>query len=501
MRTIIHFLSAFALMLMCYSSANATHLMGGDIGITVNVNGGLILEHVNFRDTLGIPAYNQAQFKIEKWDTASNSWSYIGSNVMPQDTAASGGLLIGIPYGIQIYRYRSVPGVIDTLFAQHGAGKYRFITYDCCRNNAILNLSNPGGESFVITCEYTYDPAPAASKYSPEFLAIPIIYGPVNNAWIYNPLPFDSDGDSLSWSLNTPFGKYNASTGPVVCAGYNTPSAAVSGPFTLNSATGQVDWTPDQVGNYVASFEITEYKNGIEIGKVLRDMQYVVIPDTNNNGPIAMPEFSDISSYIVDPGSPNANNSYNYIYYHPNVPLNFTISATDQNNSDILSMTAFGALFNNGSNASFNYFAVGQGNKINGTFSWTPNATDTRDYMIVIRANDGAFSKDFTLILKRATTPLNVNSLNSNLNIVVYPNPVQANGLVNFQLSTNETIKDLAVRIVDISGKVVATREIEQLNAGTNNWTIQEQLQAGFYFAQFTDAATNRSQLVKFVVQ
>ena len=499
MKNILRLFPLLAFALLAYLPTNATHLMGGDIGVTKDANGAYILEHVNFRDTLGIPAYAQAQYHVEKWDTSTSAWVHITSGSMPQDTVNSGGLLVGIPYGIEVYRYKSDAGDLDTIFANNGVGKYRFITKDCCRNIAIQNLTNPGSESFVITCEYTYDPAPTASQYSPEFLAIPIIYGPINNAWVYNPLPFDADADSLSWSMNTPHGKYTPAGGIVNCVGYTTPPAAATGPFTLNSATGQVDWTPNTLGNFVASFEITEYKNGVEIGSVLRDMQYVVIPDSNANGPIAMPEFTPITSYNQQQPDPNENNGYNYMYYNPGVPLSFTIGATDQNNGDVLTMTAFGELLNNGSNAAFSFVSTGSGNQVNGTFTWTPNATDSKDFVIVIRANDGAFSKDFTLVLRKWVAPTTVNNLANDLNITVYPNPVKANSQVSLQINTNENMRDVQLQIVDISGKIIEAQNLNVIHAGTTDIKLNENLQTGFYFAKVI-AKDESSRVIKFVV-
>ncbi len=503
MKKSIKTLGTAALMLLCYLSTHATHLMGGDIGITKDINGAFILEHVNFRDTLGIPAYASTKFNAYKWDTSSNQWTPItgtppGALVMPMDSNSSGALLVGIPYGIQIYNYMSVAGLIDTIFADNGPGKYLFYTEDCCRNLAILNTTTPGSEKLVISCEYTYDPSPSTSEFSPEFLAIPTIYGPINTPWVYNPLPFDADGDSLSWALNTPWGSFSGSSlNP--CAGYTLPSAAASGPFTLNSATGQINWTPNMLGNFIASFEITEYSGGVEIGKVVRDMQYVVVPDSNQNGPISIPNFVPVTGYGVN--NQNTSSSYNYQYYYPGSPLTFTIGAMDQNNNDVLSMTAFSSLLNN-SNASFSYLHTGNGNMVNGTFTWTPPVNETQDHIVVIRANDGSFSKDFTIVLKKFVAPTSVNDVDvQDMNITVYPNPAEANSVIRFKIVSELGTNNLDLRIVDLTGKTVATQKVNALASGVSTIQLEEQLQTGFYFAEFIDAKENKRQLIKFVVQ
>lgn len=501
MKNFIKSLSALAIMLMCYLPSNATHLMGGDIWVETTLTGGHILKHTNYRDTLGIPAYAVTNFSAFKWNTVTSVWDPISappgmSLNMPMDSLNSGALILGVPYGVEFYNYESVPGLLDSIFAHNGNGRYRFNTHDCCRNNAIQNLTQK--TDLIIHCEYTYNNT--LVNQSPRFLSIPVFFGPVNNAWTYNPLPFDPDGDSLVWVVDTPVCSANAAGAYSYCAGYTTPPSVSTGPFTLNSATGQLTWTPSTVGNFVASFIVKEYRNNVQIGSSIRDMQYIVVPDTNSSGPIAMPEFVPVTGY----GQGNngvANSSYNYQYYYPGSPMSFTIGAMDQNNSDVLNMTAFSSLINN-SNATFNYSATGTGNMVHGTFNWTPPANETQDHMVVIRANDGAFSKDFTIILKKYEAPTAVNDIDANaMNITVYPNPAKANSAISFKIVSEENMSDLDLRIVDLSGKVVATQEVKSLASGVSTVKLNSELQAGFYLAQFIDAKENKKQLIKFVVQ
>ena len=57
-------------------------------------------------------------------------------------------------------------------------------------------------------------------------------------------------------------------------------------PFSVNSVTGEITWDPKMIGNFVASLTIQEYRNGVLIGAMNRDMQFVVVSDTMNNTPI-----------------------------------------------------------------------------------------------------------------------------------------------------------------------------------------------------------------------
>ena len=97
---------------------------------------------------------------------------------------------------------------------------------------------------------------------------------PVNTPWVYNPLPFDSDGDSLVWSLDTPNTAYG-----IQCAGYTLPQDTSGlGTFSIDAVAGDISSTASFIGNYVTTVLVEEYRNGVKIGEIRRDMQLIVLP-------------------------------------------------------------------------------------------------------------------------------------------------------------------------------------------------------------------------------
>ena len=134
-------------------------------------------------------------------------------------------------------------------------------------------MGNAGAESFALSTSFNVDTLNPNS--SPSYLSLPVAYLPSDTLWQYNPLPFDPDGDSLAWSLTTPLG-----SGALV-AGYQFLDDTVfysntSNPFALDSVTGELTWNAKMHGNFVAAFLIEEYRNGVKIGEMRRDMQYIV---------------------------------------------------------------------------------------------------------------------------------------------------------------------------------------------------------------------------------
>ena len=174
-------------------SSKATHLMGGEITVQHLSGSDYAIVATAYRDTVGIPMAFNLPITITNqttgWDTIIN---------VSHDTIISGNLVPLIPYGTQIYIFA------DT-FSFPSPGQYTVNWENCCRNHAIVNLASPGSESMFLHAEVMID---STNNSAPYFLAPPITYLPVNTPWTYNPLPFDANGDSLVWSLDTPHTSY-----------------------------------------------------------------------------------------------------------------------------------------------------------------------------------------------------------------------------------------------------------------------------------------------------
>ena len=117
-----------------------------------------------------------------------------------------------------------------------------------------------------LECNFTVDLTSSTS--SPYFLSPPVVCVPLNTPWQYNPLPFDSEGDSLHWTLGIPF-EYVPGNFPngYPIAGYSTPPSSIGGGLSINSFTGEISWTASTIGNYVYTVICEEYRNGIKHGK------------------------------------------------------------------------------------------------------------------------------------------------------------------------------------------------------------------------------------------
>jgi len=117
---------------------------------------------------------------------------------------------------------------------------------------------------------------------SPILLIPPVDNGCVDQPFYHNPGAYDPDGDSLSYRLVPCRGAQGQ-----VIPGYTLPPATHT--IHLDSITGDFFWdSPPQQGEYNIAILIEEWRNGVKIGSVLRDMQ-IIITACNNQPPVIDP--------------------------------------------------------------------------------------------------------------------------------------------------------------------------------------------------------------------
>jgi len=163
-----------------------------------------------------------------------------------------------------------------------GPSHYTISCEDPNRNGGILNIPNSVNTPLFIYSELTINPFLGGYNNSPVLLLPPIDNGCVDQPFYHNPGAYDVDGDSLSYRLVPCRGAQG-----LVIPGYTYPPATHT--FRLDSVTGDLFWdSPPQQGEYNVAILIEEWRQGIKIGSVLRDMQIIIIA-CNNRPPVIEP--------------------------------------------------------------------------------------------------------------------------------------------------------------------------------------------------------------------
>lgn len=167
---------------------------------------------------------------------------------------------------------------------------YTLVHQRCCRSPSIINLENPQDQGFSLTTTIPGNLTLSNPNSSPSFNELP-------QAFICNNYPFsldnsatDSDGDSLSYSLCPIFlgGTFlapipNPPTGPpfaqtVWSAGFDaTLQLGATGNLAIHPVSGQLTGTPNLVGKFAVGVCVEEWRNGQQIGSILRDFTIDIV--------------------------------------------------------------------------------------------------------------------------------------------------------------------------------------------------------------------------------
>ncbi|MCB0836931.1 MAG: PKD domain-containing protein [Bacteroidetes bacterium] len=294
-------------------------------------------------------------------------------------TACNGGALLnGVTEG---YYYS------DFNFCTAGfpaCNTFNITWYNCCRNNAITSGATGAG---IFTGNTIINPGLLPCNNSPAFINPPVPYICAGQPFTFNQGAYDPDGDSLSYALIQCFSNSGL---PVTYSGIGgySPVQPLGNTWnvTVNPLTGDVSMIPNPTGAPVVGvlcLEVSEWRNGVKIGSVVRDIQITVVnlgctganPTTGGiqnatiNGLNATPlSFNEINTCV---GLPLC---FDIPTINPTAGLTYTMS-WDQN--------VTGATFVDANNpiVANTFF----GPSPTAQFCWTPNQTGTFSFVLTLK--------------------------------------------------------------------------------------------------------------------
>ena len=173
-------------------------------------------------------------------------------------------------------------------------GTFKLSTTDPNRIAGILNIDFPNSVNIQFYLETTFtllDPRFQGINNSAQLLQPPIDFACIGQVFVHNPNAYDVDGDSLSYQLITPFQEEGLEV-----PNYQLPDLISPSPenkASLDVVTGDFRWeTPQVQGEFNITYRINEYRNGVLINSIIRDMQILVraCPDMNNPPVLDVPE-------------------------------------------------------------------------------------------------------------------------------------------------------------------------------------------------------------------
>ena len=240
-----------------------------------------------------------------------------------------------------------------------GPGTYQILMEDPNRNLGVKNIPNSVQTIFSIKTTMligTY----VGTNSTPVLLNPPVDNAAKNHVFIHNPSAYDADGDSVSYELTV----CTAERGKPI-EGYSLPPA--SDTLFIDPYFGDLTWvTPVDTGVYNIAIFIDEWRNGIKIGRITRDMQ-IDVYNTDNNPPVNDP----IANYCIEAGD-------SVVFY---------ITSTDIDNDPVEQFLAGAPIYDN--SATLELVEGGAGFSTS-KFVWKTNCTHARQqpYTLVIKSQD-----------------------------------------------------------------------------------------------------------------
>lgn len=150
---------------------------------------------------------------------------------------------------------------------------WTFAYSSCCRNTSV---NSPNQDSYYWETVLNSQTAPCNN--SAQITSQPIPYVCANQPVNFNMAAVDPDGNTLVFSL------IPAMTSATTNITYNAPYSGTNfiNGATINSATGQISFTPTILGNFIVAVLIEEFDAlGNLVGSVIQDFQFEVITCTN----------------------------------------------------------------------------------------------------------------------------------------------------------------------------------------------------------------------------
>ncbi|HLP21229.1 MAG TPA: hypothetical protein VK174_13045, partial [Chitinophagales bacterium] len=284
-----------------------------------------------------------------------------------------GEIIATSPESIKLSKYTSIhtyPG------APPPPNRHYVIEFqDLNRIDGINNIQN--GASIEIpfyvedTLKFPTDLANIGFNSSPVLACPPIDYANLNDTFFHNPCPYDPDRDSLVFEL-IPCKQAANNDVPIYVYPdqYCVSSGFPGNTFTIDRNNGQITWaTPCRLGIYNIAILVSEYRNGVKLGTLIRDMQIIVINTPNDPPRIVPPRDTCIRA---------------------GDQLNVRVFASDPNLTQTVTLSANGAPFQVATSpATFNQIGA-PANPTSGDFRWTTDCShiSSQPYTAVFRAVD-----------------------------------------------------------------------------------------------------------------
>lgn len=281
---------------------------------------------------------------------------------------------------------------------------WKFFVVVNARNNAILNLTNPGTQSLYV--EAVFDNSVSQANSSPFFSNPPIPYCCINQPFAYNNGTIDPDGDSLHFESIQPRTGGGCATAPTNINYVVPPAPApmftplnpfpTNLTFNVNPSTGAVNFTAAATGAYVITVKVSEYRGGVFIGSVMRDLQ-IVVQNCSTPSPVY-----GIDSLTIIGGSLIGG----VVQGCATDTLNFCFDITSTSPAAILVATSNSAISTPGATITYANMMT---DSIRACLTWPTTLLDTGLHILTVTVKDSSCTPPGILVSNTFSIPIYIN--------------------------------------------------------------------------------------------
>ncbi len=341
------------LTVVLFGKSYATHIVGGDITVKWITGNDFEVTLTFWRDCNPGNATLDFSVTCGVFDKTTNvEQQQFTMSLISQDTLALGDSCYTPPnLCVEEGIYRG------TITIPNNPNGYYITFHRCCRNyiinNIISTISIASGYVFYVEIS-----DPALQNSTPVFSAYPDAYMCSNIPNTDDFAATDANGDSLVYSLTVPLD----CSANLICSATNPippPAPAPYGNITwvapynltnilgdlgmnINALTGVLSTNPPTLGVFVFTVRVEEFRAGIKIGEVRRDVQFQVLSCPGNSPPAFVQPTVLTYNLVAGEG------------------VCFPVEVDDPNPTDFVELTATSELFN-GSNMPFTVWASDTG--------------------------------------------------------------------------------------------------------------------------------------------
>ncbi|MEA3496760.1 MAG: hypothetical protein U9R42_12105, partial [Bacteroidota bacterium] len=337
----IHLLLSLMLIFVFNTEVKSSWFLGGDLSYTNIGQDSFIIKLVMYRDCNSINPWN-ANITIKCKSTNQTITTVTipkptGIDITPVCSNSCTRCQSGscsFPYGVEKYEYQKLV-VLNTTCCE------LILSYQmCCR---IVSITT-GSANKIFYIESTLNRCITPQNSSPIFKADPLLLLCKGQSYQLNIGAYKTDGDSLTYEFAYPQKAHNSDISYIGQYDYNKPIYFWDFPnnnlpfpkgMHLDPINGDISFKPMKSEQTVMVIKVSEFRNGVKIGEIRRDVILHILNCPTNSNPKLLANayksihIGDSINYIIGSSDPDANDTL-LISYDNSIP-----SATWTNNNGV----------------------------------------------------------------------------------------------------------------------------------------------------------------------